>query len=538
MNTLFFGDCLEIIREHLPDESVDLIYLDPPFNSNRDYNLLFKTPKGHAVDAQITAFEDSWQWGKQAEQEFDAILHQPRTEVAELMLSLRRFLRENDMLAYLTMMATRLLQLHRVLRENGSLYLHCDLTVSHYLKLVLDTIFGPINYRNEITWKRTSAHANMGKKYASVQDRLLFYTKSSVWKWTQPYLPYSESYIKSHYGQVEPDSGRYFTTRDLTAPMQRASKGQLYEWQGIRPPSSRCWAYSQDKMEKFEQEGRIVYSNRGMPRLKLYLEEMPGTPLDDIWIDLAPINSQATERLGYPTQKPLALLERIIQASSHEGDVVLDPFCGCGTAVHAAQKLGRKWIGIDITHLAISIIEQRIKNAFPGIIFDVQGVPKDLASAQDLARRDKYQFQWWACSLVNAQPYQGKKKGADSGIDGLLYFRDDSGLAKKIIISVKGGENISVSMIRDLKGVLEREKAQIGLFVTLTPPTPPMTKEAITAGYYASPLLGSWPRLQILTVEGLLTHTERALYPDLSRGGETFKQAKVENVDHKQDRLL
>lgn len=537
MNTLFFGDCLEIIQEQIPDEAVDLIYLDPPFNSNRDYNLLFKTPKGHAVDAQITAFEDSWHWGKQAEQEFDLILHQPRTEVSELMLALRRFLRENDLLAYLTMMTSRLLEMHRVLKSTGSLYLHCDLTVSHYLKLVLDAIFGSINYRNEITWKRTSAHANVGKKYALVQDRLFFYTKSNQWKWTQPYLPYSDSYIKSHYGQIEPDTERYFTTRDLTAPMQRASQGQLYEWKGMRPSSSRCWAYSQENMEKFEQKGRIIYSNRGMPRLKLYLDEMPGTPLDDVWTDLAPINSQASERLGYPTQKPLALLERIIQASSHEGDMVLDPFCGCGTAVHAAQKLGRKWIGIDITHLAISIIEQRIKSAFPGIIFDVQGVPRDLASAQDLARRDKYQFQWWVCSLVNAQPYQGKKKGADSGIDGLLYFRDDDGLAKKIIVSVKGGENVSVSMIRDLKGVLEREKAQIGLFVTLTPPTQSMIKEAITAGYYASPLLGSYPRLQILTVEGLLNDTERALYPDLSRGGETFKQVKPE-IPGKQDRLL
>ncbi|MBZ4194690.1 MAG: restriction endonuclease [Candidatus Contendobacter sp.] len=537
MNTLFFGDCLNIIRDQLAADSVDLIYLDPPFNSNRDYNLLFKTPKGHAVDAQINAFDDTWHWGPQAESEFDQILHQSNTEATEVMQSLRRFLRENDLLAYLTMMASRLLELHRVLKATGSLYLHCDPTASHYLKIVLDAIFGKENFRNEIIWKRTSAHANVGKRYASIQDRLLFYTKSSQWHWQQPFLPYSEKYIKSHYGQVEPETEWRFTTRDLTASIQRASKGQIYDWKGVHPPSSRCWAYSKDKMEHFEKEGKLVYSERGIPRLKLYLKEMPGIPLDDIWTDLPPINSQAAERLGYPTQKPLALLERIIQVSSSEGDLVLDPFCGCGTAVHAAHKLDRNWIGIDITHLAIGVIEQRLNDAFPGMVFAVEGAPKDLASAQDLAKRNKYQFQWWACWLIKAQPYQGKKKGADSGIDGLIYFRDDDGLAKKIIVSVKGGDNINVSMVRDLKGVLEREKAQIGLFVTLTPPTQPMIKEAVTGGYYESPLFGSYPRIQLLTIDGLLAKTERALYPDLSQGGETFKQAKVETRD-KQDSLI
>ena len=308
-----------------------------------------------------------------------------------------------------------------------------------------------------------------------------------------------------------------------------------YEYKGFTPEFG--WRMKKEKLEEIDRAGRLYWSKTGTPYLVRYLDEQKGGLIDNLWIDIFPVNSQAAERLGYPTQKPLALLERIILASSHEGDVVLDPFCGCGTAVHAAQKLGRKWIGVDITHLAISTIEQRLKTAFPGIVFDVHGIPKDLASAQDLARRDKYQFQWWACSLVNAQPYQGKKKGADSGIDGLLYFRDDDELAKKIVVSIKGGENVSVSMIRDLKGVLEREKAQMGLFVTLTPPTQPMLKEALTAGYYAAPLLGSYPRLQILTVDGLLNGAERALYPDLSRGGETFKHAKPE-ISGKQDRLL
>lgn len=256
---------------------------------------------------------------------------------------------------------------------------------------------------------------------------------------------------------------------------------------------------------------------------------MPGLIVGSLWNDIQPISSQAGERLGYPTQKPLALLERIINASSNAGDVVLDPFCGCGTAVHAAQKLGRQWIGIDITHLAISLIEKRLRDAFPGIEFEVEGTPKDLEGARNLAERDKYQFQWWACSLVNAQPYQGKKKGADSGIDGLIFFQDDNSEAKKIVVSVKGGENVSVAMVRDLVGVVERERAAMGLFITLAEKTRPMQTEAVSAGFYESPFYGQFPRVQILTIEGLLNGTERAQYPDLSRGAHTFKKAERES---------
>lgn len=264
---------------------------------------------------------------------------------------------------------------------------------------------------------------------------------------------------------------------------------------------------------------------------------MPGTPLQDLWDDIPPINSQAAERLGYPTQKPLALLERILQASSNPGDTVLDPFCGCGTAVHAAQKLGRNWIGIDITHLAISLIEKRMKDAFPGIAFDVLGTPQDFDSARNLAFRDKYQFQWWACTLVNAQPFQGKKKGADTGIDGLIYFQDEAKDVKKIIVSVKGGEHVTRTMIADLKNSVEREKAQMGFFVTLTPPTQPMITEATSAGYYESPWYGAFPKIQILTIEGLLNGTEKPRYPDPSRGGLSFKKAKVEEEKAVQRKL-
>ncbi len=231
----------------------------------------------------------------------------------------------------------------------------------------------------------------------------------------------------------------------------------------------------------------------------------------------------------------MALLERIIQSSSDEGQLILDPFCGCGTAIYAAEKLKRHWIGIDVTHLAITLVEKRLRDAFQQIQFEVHGTPKDFESAQDLAKRDKYQFQWWACSLVNAQPYKGKKKGADSGIDGLVFFQDDQsqihsgkGLPKKIIVSVKGGEGVSVPMIRDLGHVIDREQASIGLFVTLASPTAPMTKDAVKTGYYLSPSGASYPKIQILTIQGLLDGTERPLYPDLTLGGLMFKKAKRE----------
>lgn len=536
MGTLYFGDNLNILREHIKDATVDLIYLDPPFNSKRDYNLLFKTPKGQASDAQITAFEDTWHWGEQAEEEFAELLHQPNTDVAEMIQSLRRFLKESDMMAYLTMMANRLLELHRVLKPTGSLYLHCDPTASHYLKIVLDTIFGAEHFLSEIIWKRTSAHSSANRP-GPVHDVILFYTKSGNYLWNKLFQPYDESYIEQFYKFRDAD-GRMYRLSDLTgAGIRNGETGQ--PWRGVNPTTKgRHWMVPPAELDQLEKDGRIYWPPKGeVPAYKRFLDEMPGVPIQDIWDDITPIGAQATERLGYPTQKPLALLERIIQASSNPGDVVLDPFCGCGTAVHAAQKLGRNWIGIDITHLAISLIEKRMKDAFPGIVFEVQGTPKDFDSARDLALRDKYQFQWWACTLVNAQPFQGKKKGADTGIDGLLFFQDEAKEVKKIIVSVKGGEHVNRAMVADLKNSVEREKAQMGFFVTLTPPTQPMITEAASAGYYESPWYGAFPKIQILTVEGLLSGLEKPRYPDPSRGSLSFKKAKVEEQKGVQGKL-
>ena len=528
MNQLYFGDNLHVLRESLADESVDLVYLDPPFNSKRDYNLLFKSPKGQQSEAQIEAFKDSWHWGEQAEREFDELLHQANTDTAEMMQALRAFLGENDMLAYLTMMANRLLEMHRVLKPTGSLYLHCDPTASHYLKIVLDGVFGKENFRSEISWKRSSAHndAKQGRRQpGNIRDVIFFYTMSSEWTWNWQYTPYDESYIRDFYKHIDEETGRRYRLGDLTAA--KPGGDVSYEFHGTLPYKGRYWAYSREKLEKFLAEGRLYFpKNGGTPSYKRYLDEMPGVPMQNDWGDIRPVPSN--EYLGYPTQKPLALLGRIIAASSNEGDVVLDPFCGCGTAVHAAQKLQRKWIGIDITHLAISLIEKRLKDAFgPACKFEVYGTPGDLDAARDLAARDKYQFQWWAVSLVEAQPFQGKKKGADTGIDGLKFFYD--AVQKdplKIVVSVKGG-GLKADDVRALNHVREREKADIALLISLNEPTAGMKSDAASAGFYTGDAGKKYARVQLLTIEGLLSGQHRAEHPDHVKHV-NFKQAKRE----------
>jgi site-specific DNA-methyltransferase (adenine-specific) len=531
VNRLCFGDNLEVLRESIREESVDLVYLDPPFNSNATYNLLFKTPKGQESDAQIAAFEDSWRWGEQAEVEFADLLHNGPSNVTELIRSLRGMLGENNMMAYLIMMASRLVELHRALKPQASLYLHCDPTAGHYLKIILDGIFGAENFRNEITWKRTFAHGNVGRNYGSIADHLLFYTKTDKYTWNQPFKVLSDEEIAEKYPMKDAD-GRRWQSVTLRNPSLRpnlhfsykASNGITYH------PHRNGWSCNRQRLTQYDREGRLHFPMKkdGALRLKMYADQSNGERVQNIWTDIAPIGALAAERLGYPTQKPLALLERIVRTSSNEGDIILDPFCGCGTAVHAAQNLKRNWIGIDVTHLAIAIVEKRLRDAFPGVKFHVHGTPTDTEGAKELANRDKYEFQYWACSLVNAQPFDGRKKGADGGIDGLIYFQDDKQSTKKIVVSVKGGQNISVQMLRDLRGVIEREKAAIGLFVTLADPTKPMRDEAVKAGFYTSSQGANFSRMQILTIAGLLEGRVKPAYPDPSMGGHTFKRTQIE----------
>jgi site-specific DNA-methyltransferase (adenine-specific) len=532
VNTLYYGDNLAVLRESIRAETVDLIYLDPPFNSNASYNVLFKSPQGQEAAAQIQAFDDTWHWGESAEEAYTDVMRSGNAAAAEMLRAMRGFLGENDMMAYLAMMAVRLIELHRVLKPTGSLFLHCDPTASHYLKVLLDAVFGGSGFFNEVIWQRTNTKSHASTRFTSSHDVILCFRKGDTAAWNAQYLPHSEDYIKSHYSNIEETTGRRYTLGDCTNP-NPDRPNLTYEWKGV----TKVWRWTKDRMQRMDEEGRLVYTKTGAPRYKRYLDEMKGTPVSSVWTDIPPLNSQAQERLGYPTQKPVALLERILNASSNPGDVVLDPFCGCGTTVHAAEKLGRSWIGIDVTHLAIGLIEKRLRQAFPGVAFTTQGVPQDLASAQDLARRGRtdgryyFEFEKWALSLIDAVPGNLGKRGADGGFDGNLYF----GRTGRGIVSVKAGDNVGRAMIGDLKGVMDRQKADLAVFLTLTPPTRPMVEEAASAGQVEVDGVAV-PRVQIVMVEEAMRLRDRAVRLPLRRG-DTFRAAAREEDASRQGRL-
>ena len=522
-NRLYFGDNLDILKEYVADESVDLIYLDPLFNSNATYNVLFREKGGEDSSAQITAFDDTWHWGLESELAYREVVTDGPSARADMLQSMRSFLGQNDMMAYLTMMAQRMIELHRVLKETGSIYLHCDPTASHYLKLLLDAVFGSRNFRREIIWQRSRSHGG-ASSYNSVHDTIFYYSKTDDVTWNPQHQPHDQSYMESHYYLVDNDGRRY-----RLAPAHGAGAGPARRFgdRVIEPPSGRHWSWSQDRIDQLMDEGRIAFTSTGMPNHKRYLDDTPGRPLTDVWTDISPVNSQAKERLDYPTQKPEALLERILSASSNEGDVVLDPFCGCGTATAASERLRRRWMGIDLTYLAIALIRHRLHDSFGDDQrpYEVVGDPKDLACANALAEHDRYQFEWWALGLVDARPAQDKRRGADSVIDGYInFFDDNSGRAKRVIVQVKSG-NANVSQIRDLRGVVEREQAEIGVFITLKPPTGPMLREAVSSGFYVPEHFpdSQFQRLQILTIEELLSGRV-AEYPRIAPQA-TFRRA-------------
>lgn len=500
-NLLYYGDNLDVLRLHVKDESVDLVYLDPPFKSDQNYNVLFAAKDGHESAAQIQAFEDTWHWDAAASSIYFETVEQGG-KVSDVLQGFRQILGDNDMLAYLAMMAPRLVELRRALKSTGSLYLHCDPTASHYLKLLLDAVFGPEHFRNEIVWKRSHAH-NSAKRYGPNHDVLLFYGRTDDPTWNRVFQPYDPEYIAKHYRHTDANGRRYKHENPTGAGVRHGETGAV--WRGIDPTAKgRHWAKTPADMEKLDAEGGIHWPDKegGWPYIKLYLDEMPGLPIQDTWTDIDPINMMAAERLGYPTQKPEALLERIIAASSNPGDVVLDPFCGCGTTIAAAQKLGRKWIGIDVTHLAISLIKNRLIDSYGADAkYTVIGEPTTVEDAKALADSDPYQFQWWALGLVGARGTE-QKKGADKGIDGRLYFHTGDNKTRQIIISVKAGK-LHANYVRDLAGVIAREKAEIGVLLSFDAPTGPMRAEAASAGFYESPW-GKHARLQLLRVADLL----------------------------------
>lgn len=511
MNLLYYGDNLDVLGRHIKDETVDLVYLDPPFKSNQDYNILFAEKDGSRSASQFKAFEDTWEWNQASATVYEEIVENGG-RVSDVMQAFKRFLATNDLLAYLTMMAPRLVELHRVLKPTGSIYLHCDPTASHYLKLLMDAIFTPVCFKNEIIWQRTNAHNSAGQ-YGRIHDTLLFYVKSEEgYRWNNVMTAFSPQQLKRYH--AEP-SGRLYTGQDMTASRPNSDSGK-FKWRGTMPPPTRGWGYELEQLEEWWAAGLILTKKDGTPRmdgLKVYLDEKEGKALQSVWTDIPRIPNTSAERLGYPTQKPESLLERILQVSSVEGDVVLDPFCGCGTTIAVAQRLNRQWIGIDITHLAIGLIKSRLRDAFGDDVtktYKVIGEPVSVQDAAELAKEDPYQFQWWALGLVGARRAE-EKKGADKGIDGRLLFHDEeNGRTKQIILSVKSG-HLSAPYVRDLRGVIEREKAELGVLIALEEPTKLMMAEAAAAGFYKSPW-GNHPRLQILTIAELL-NGKRIDYP-------------------------
>ncbi|MGO9014009.1 MAG: DNA methyltransferase [Dissulfurispiraceae bacterium] len=467
-NTLYYGDNLPILRSHISDNSVDLIYLDPPFNSKADYNVLYKEPTGEPSAAQITAFEDTWHWSEDSERTFLEITHVAQPTVIEMMRSFRHFIGENDVMAYLTMMCIRLIELQRVLTPTGTIYLHCDPTASHYLKILMDVVFDKRNFRNEIVWCYRGG-GTPKKDFGRRHDIILRYSKSDEYNFF-------------------PDLVRI-----------------PYQAEGLGRTDDAMWG-----------------KHKGTD--KVYKPHPLGKVPEDWWL-MNILNANDPERLGYPTQKPLALLERIIKSSSQDGQVILDPFCGCGTSITAAQDLNRHWIGIDITHLSINLIKWRIKHMY-GLEarkdYRVIGEPEDLAGALDLASQNRYQFQWWATSLIDALPYGNKKKGSDTGIDGYLYYQEDTKTINRAIVSVKSGKT-SVKDIRDLGHVVDREKADIGILITLQSPTRDMKTEAIKKGFYRSDKINKdFPRLQIFTIEEILANKKPLTPPAV----QPFKKAE------------
>lgn len=480
------------MRKYIPSESIDLIYLDPPFNSNESYNVLFKS-RDKQPNSQIIAFEDTWHWNQASEDAYDEVIQSGNAKAATAIEGLRQVLGESDMMAYLCMMCVRLLELHRVLKPRGSIYLHCDPTASHYLKIIMDAVFGVENFRNEIVWDRVRGLSSISKNFRKAHDIILRYAKTKEYQFTSQYMEKDEKYAKQ-FGKKD-DIG-YYTSAKLLGPGKTRDGETGKPWRGVDPNThgkgGSHWIYKHEKLEELNRQGRVLWPKKegGAPRVKYYLHESKGVKVSDVWTDVPAIESNSREYLDYQTQKPLILLERIIKSSSKKGQIVLDPFCGCGTAVHAAEKMQRRWIGIDITHLAINIMEDRMKSAFPGIKFRVDGLPQSMVDARKLFKLDPFQFELWAIQRI-IPGMQVTSKTGDQGIDGVgraPVGRDANGRTKyaKIIASVKGGKHIPPAYMNELQGNLAKHNADMGVLLTLEdlPKRSEIVKICTKAGKY------------------------------------------------------
>jgi site-specific DNA-methyltransferase (adenine-specific) len=486
------------------------VYLDPPFNSNRNYSVIFNK---HDVaedenKAQIQSFEDTWHWTPTTEAQYDDFVKRAPMAVANALTAYRLLLGENDAMAYLVNMAPRLLELQRVLKPTGSLYLHCDPVMSHYLKMLLDAILDPRNFRNEIIWNRTGAKALQTTRLARNHDVILSYGKSDNFTFNREamFAPYDEIELDDKTDKkysLKDDDGRRYQLTSLINPAKDRPH-LTYEFLGV----TRVWRWTKERMQEAYDAGLVIQTKKGnVPRLKRYLDEQLGKPLSDVWTDIAPINAQAAERLGYPTQKPLALMDRIISLSSGPDDIVLDPFCGCGTTVDAAQRLGRKWIGIDITYIAVDLISKRLRHTYGNSVMetvDVDGIPKGVTGARALFAKSPFDFERWAVSLINAEPNQ--KQVGDKGIDGVARFPlGAKGQLGRVLVSVKGGKTLNPSMVRDLSGTVDTQKAAMGVLITLELATKGVKDAIDHGGVYKHPANGqAYPRLQHITIAELL----------------------------------
>ena len=499
-NMLYFGDNFEILQQYVEPRSVDLVYLDPPFNSKAKYNLLYETPGDEREAAQQTIFRDMWSWEREAESSLHYVLSNGG-RVAAIVDAFAKALQKSDMMAYISMMAARLILIRKSLKPTGSLYLHCDPSAGHYIKIILDAIFGYDNFRNEVIWKRTFAHGG-ATRWGDIHDTVLFYTASDKFTWNRSLQAHDDGYLANKY-RHEDHRGIYRLVV-LTGPgVTAGDSGKV--WRGYNPTTGgRHWAVPQGAIRMLRDEGEaipnglhdqleLLYQNdlirfpkkrdgsMGVPEFKLYLPS--GQPIQDIILDIPPVNSQAKERIGYPTQKPVALLRRIIEASSKPGDLILYPFCGCGTTIHAAQATGRDWIGIDVSYYAIRLIQRRLHVNFgQGINIDVAGIPIDLSSAEALANNQPYGFQQWAVGELGCQLWNEGKKGPDTGIDGEMWFYNPPHNAGRLLVQVKGGKRAGAPALREFKDVLSREGAQMGVFFSRSEPSPDMRKEAASLG--------------------------------------------------------
>lgn len=535
-NQLYFGDNLDVLQQlyaSYPQGLIDLIYIDPPFNSKRNYNVLFESVDMKDSTAQKEAFADTWS---------NVTYVMTLSQLSDLDINLYNFIKNLDntnvsksAIAYLTTMAVRLWYMHKLLKPTGSFYLHCDPTMSHYLKIVCDLIFGEKNFRNEIVWQRTNSKGLAFTRFAQNHDVILYYSKSSKMVWNPIYLPHNEEYLKKFFKYVEEGTGRRYSLGDLVNP-NTDRPNLTYEFLGI----TRVWRWTRDRMQEAYDKGLVIQNKPGsVPRLKRYLDEQEGTPIDDNWIDISANKLGKSERLGYPTQKPEVLLERIIQASSNEGDIVADFFCGCGTAVAVAQRLNRKWLGVDISHLAVKLIAKRLGDTYGDEIlktFEIHGFPKDIDSAKELANNVKggrLEFEEWIVEVLLHGVINERRN--EMGFDG---YRTFSIYDKKyvVMIEVKSG-NASPTQLNHFIKTVEDKKGAIGLFICFADQiTKNMQLIAKKEGQFTDDFNNTYcDKIQVISVEELMDG-KRPMIP-LSKV-ETFKKAeKVSTTEGTQAKL-